>query len=155
MKRIFSKQDFKYYTMLKQVLCDLELANKDYWWLISDFEAYPNKEAYQQLLRSNCLLMSTCELMDMLEEDDFQWVWAVFSAIPADYRSEDILKFDLPHVQDIGDGKYNPCMDTPKLQHPFSEFELYAVDSTCVFLIAEDADLVCRFRESYPLYVEQ
>ena len=40
MERLISKNDFEYYTMLKRILFDLDIANTKYWWLISDIEAY-------------------------------------------------------------------------------------------------------------------
>ena len=108
------------------------LADKDYLWLISDIEAYPRKKDYQELLDNNMyLLLTTKDLVAMLDDDDFQWIWAVFSAIPSSYQKEEILKFDLPYVENFEDGKYNPHLDEPKLQHPYAEFELYAVDSSC------------------------
>ena len=56
MKRLYSIHDFKYYTLLKSILYDLELTNKPYWWLISDIEAYPTKEKYINLINNNKFL---------------------------------------------------------------------------------------------------
>ena len=86
MERVISRGDFKFYTMLKQIIFDLDLANKEYWWLISDFEAHPQKIALEDFIRENCyILIKTSELLKMLEKEDFQWIWAVFSVIPIDY----------------------------------------------------------------------
>lgn len=79
MERVISTKDFKCYTKLKRIIFDLELADKEYWWLISEIEAYPEKEKYQELIyNEDYLLIKTSDLMKMLEDDDFQWVWAVF-----------------------------------------------------------------------------
>ena len=155
MKRIYSKKHFKYYTMLKQILYDLELVDKNYWWLISDVEAYPQKEKYEDMLQEEYLLINTNELVEMLEEDDFQWVWAVFSVIPSNYTKEDILQFELPCVENLDDKKYNPHEDIPKMQHPYAELEIYAVDSSYMFMITDNEELICRFKKSYPLYIEE
>ena len=86
MKRIYSENDLKYYTYMSQVLSDLDLDNQDYWWLINDIEAYPMKKEYQELIENNShLLLTTSELVTMLKTSDFQWIWAVFSAIPSHY----------------------------------------------------------------------
>ena len=78
MKRLYCEKEYEYYTFLKQILLDLELADKDYLWLISDIEAYPRKREYQELLDNNIyLLLSTKELIDMLEDDDFQWIYKI------------------------------------------------------------------------------
>ena len=151
MERLFSKNDFEYYTMLKKILFDLELVNKEYWWLISDFEAYPRKKENQDMLYQDaCFLISTSGLLEMLEEDDFQWVWAVFSVIPYNYTKEEILKYELPYIRNIEKGQYDPYTDEPKLQHPLAKFELYAEDSSSMFLISEDKDLLNLFKKAYP-----
>lgn len=156
MKRVYCEKEFKYYTFLKQILLDLGLADKDYLWLISDIEAYPRKKEYQELLDSNTyLLLNTKELLDMLEIDDFQWIWAVFSAIPACYQKEDILKYNLPYVENFENGHYNPHIDEPKLQHPYAEFELYAVDSSYMFMVSDNEELISKFKKSYPKYIEK
>lgn len=80
-------------------------------------------------------------------------MWAVFSVIPFGYTKEEILFHKLPHLQYIEEGGYNPYTDTPKLQHPLAEFELYAEDSSSMFLISDNKELLDRFKKSYPNYV--
>lgn len=156
MKRIYSKKDFKYYTNMGRVLSDLELDSKDFWWLISDIEAYPRKKESQELVGDNSyLILSTSELVNMLKNDDFQWVWAIFSAIPSTYEKKDILKFDLPYLEYFEEGQYNPYEDEPKIQHPYAEFEIYAVDSSYMFLISDNEKLIDRFKRCYPRYIEE
>ena len=100
MRRLQSRKDLHGYTYMKEILQNLELTNKDYWWLISDIEAYPQKEKYMNILDGNdYLLLSTKDLVDMVEYENFQWIWAVFSAIPSKYSKEDILKYELPYIQ--------------------------------------------------------
>ena len=95
-------------------------------------------------------MITTADLLKMLEEDDFQWVWAIFSVIPSKYTEEEILNYELPHLQYIDEGEYNPYIDTPKLQHPLAEFELYAEDSSSMFLISDDEELLNKFKSAYP-----
>ena len=148
LKRIYSKHEFEYYTFLKQVLLDMDLIDKDYWWLICDIEANPEKGKYQKLLNNNSyLLLSTKELVNMLEEDDFQWIWAVFSAIPSHYQKEDILKFDLPCIENFEPKDDNSHTDELKLQHPYADFELYAVDSSYMVLISDNEELISKFKK--------
>ena len=148
--------DFKGYTLLKQVLYDLELSNQPYLWLISDIEAYPRKSELCELLDQNdYLLLETSQLVQMLEIDDFQWVWGVFSAIPVVYGKKEIMQFDLPYVRDVQAGMYNPYTDQPKLQHPYAVLELYAVDSSYLFMVTDNDDFVARFKQKYPKYIEE
>lgn len=154
MERVISTKDFKCYTKLKRIIFDLELADKEYWWLISEIEAYPEKEKYQELIyNEDYLLIKTSDLMKMLEDDDFQWVWAVFSVIPFTYTKDEILNHKLPHLQYIEDGEYNPYIDIPKLQHPLAEFELYAEDSSSMFLISDNEERLSLFKKSYPQFI--
>ncbi len=156
MRRLYSKYDIKCYMLLKAVLYDLELTDKPYWWLISDFEAVPREKDYQNMLEhADYLLLSTREVVEMLENDDFQWIWAVFSAISTKYSKEEILQFELPYIMDFEEGKYNPYTDEPKVQHPYADFEIYACDSSYMFMITDDADLISKFQKSYPLYEEK
>ncbi len=156
MRRLYSIHDFEYYTCLKQILYDLELVDKQYLWLISDFEACPRKEKYQELVYNNeYLLMNTNELINMLEDEDFQWIWAVFSAIPITYSEEDILQFDLPYCWSYEEGMYNPCVDKPKLQHPYAIFEIYAFDSSYMFMVSDDEELISKFKKRYPARKEE
>ena len=151
MEKLISTGDYNFYTMLKQILLDLELANNECWWLISDIDAYPRKKEYEDLIyKDEYALFTTSQLMTMLNDDDFQWVWAVFSAIPLKYSREDILKYDLPQIQIIDKGEYNPYFDEPRLQNPLAEFELYAVDSTCMFIVTDNVELIERFKKKYP-----
>lgn len=151
MELVISAKDFKYYTMLKKVLYDLELADKNHWWLISDIVAYPHKKEYEELIdKDSYLLISTRDLVRMLEDDDFQWIWGVFSLIPAEYSKEEILKYALPQMDDLQEGQYNPFKDAPRLQHPLAKCEIYAYDSTCMFMITDDAALLARFKNCYP-----
>ena len=137
-------------------MLDLDLVDKDYWWLISDIEAYPRKSETKELLNQNShLLLTAKELVEILEKDDFQWIWAVFSVIPFEYQKEDILKYDLPYVENIEAGKYNPHLDEPKLQHPYSEFELYAVDSSYLFMITNNEEMITKFKRCFPKYIEK
>ena len=151
MKRIMSKKDLPGYTLMKQVLINLDLNNKDYIWLISDVEAYPsNKELEKEINEKGYLILSTKELMSILDEEDFQWIWAVFSAIPNKYTKEEILEKGLPYIQ-YPDPKYNPFEDEPKVQHHLAEFEICAWDSSGMFLVSDDDQLLNKFEKAYPL----
>ena len=67
MERVISTKDFEYYTHLRKIIFDLEFADKEHWWLISDIEAYPHKETHQKLIyQQDYLLIKTSDLMKML-----------------------------------------------------------------------------------------
>ena len=154
MKRLQSRKDLSGYTMMRQVLINLDLTNKDYIWLVTDIEAYPTNEKLNNLISNNdYLLLTTKELVDILNEEDFQWIWAVFSAIPSSYSKEEILKYDLPVIQPISK-EYDPFGGNPKVQHPLAVFEIGAWDSSGMFLVTDDENLLAKFKKSYPLAKE-
>ena len=154
MKRFQSRKDLSGYTMMRQVLINLDLTNKDYIWLVTDIEAYPTNEKLNNLISNNdYLLLTTKELVDILNEEDFQWIWAVFSAIPSSYSKEEILKYDFPFIQPISK-EYDPFRSNPKVQHPLAVFEIGAWDSSGMFLVTDDEDLLAKFKKSYPLAKE-
>ena len=148
MKRIYSEKDLKSYTYMGRILSDLDLDKKDYLWLISNIEAYPQNKKYQKLINGKSyLLLTTSELISMLKEEDFQWIWAVFSAIPSSYTKEDILKYNLPCLECID--------DVTKIQHPFAELEIYAVDSSYMLMVSDSDELIDKFKKCYPKYIEE
>lgn len=154
MKRLHSKKDLKGYTLMLNVLTNLELVDKDYVWLISDIEAYPTNEKYSDLINNNeYLLLTTKELVDMLKVDDFQWIWAVFSAISPKYSKDEILKYNLPLIQSTT-STYNSILGKPQIQHPLAEFEICAWDSSGMFLVTNDENLLSRFKKHYPLSID-
>jgi len=154
MKRLQSRKDLNGYTMMRQVLINLDLTNKDYIWLVTDIEAYPTNEKLNYLIsNNNYLLLTTKELVNMLNEEDFQWIWAVFSAIPSSYSEEEILKYDLPLIQPISK-EYDPFGSESKVQHPLAVFEIGAWDSSGLFLVTDDESLLAKFKKSYPLAKE-
>lgn len=156
MKRVWSRNDFQFNTHMRRVLSDLGLDKSDYLWLISDIDAYPSKLEYEKLITGKqYVILSTRKLVDMLENDDFQWVWAVFSAIPSHCKEEDILNlnFDLPHIESFTEEQYNPYEDEPKLQHPYAELEILCSESGFA-LISNNDDLINRFRKCYPRYTD-
>ena len=150
MRRIYSKKDCNGYTMMKSVLFNLELNNKSYTWLISDIEAYPQNDEIAKIFKGKeYIVLSTKELVEILEKEDFQWIWAVFSAIPSKHSNEEILQYDLPYIEPINK-EYNPFKDTPKVQHPLAEFEICAWDSSGMFLVSDDENLINKFKKCYP-----
>lgn len=151
MKRLQSRKDCKGYTLMRQLLINLELNNSDYNWLITDIEAYPQLEEINNLVcDKEFLILSTKELMDILYKEDFQWIWAVFSAIPTKYSKNEILKYELPHIQPINRDD-NPFDREPRIQHPLAEIEIGAWDSSGMFIVSENKELLGRFKKYYPL----
>ena len=70
MKRIISQKDLPGYTLMKQVLINLDLNNKDYIWLISDIEAYPSNKELEKEIRNFCTdkMLAAIQIKDKIEK---------------------------------------------------------------------------------------
>lgn len=148
MKRYISEKEEKYYTHMLKVLNSIGGRNLEYNWLITDIEAYPQDDGeLDKLISENdYLFLSTDELITMLEKEDFQWIWGVFSAIPKKYAKEEVLKYELP----FADGNYDIYKeDIFVIQHPLADIEIVAEDSSSVFIVAKDDEIADKFREVY------
>ena len=139
----------KYYTYLKKLFDAINNKQLEYNWLITDCTCYPENPKTDAMLRKDYCWLSGEELTDLVAQEDFQWIWAVFSVVPIDYTKEDILKYDLPYCASYYNQEYNPFDKEPRLQHPLAKFELYAVDSTYIFIVTEDIELIDRFKKNY------
>lgn len=148
MKRYISEKEEKYYTHMLKVLNSIGGRNLDYNWLITDIEAYPqdNGELDKLISENDYLFLSTDELITMLEKNDFQWIWGVFSAIPKNFTKEEVLKYELP----FADGNYDIYKeDIFVIQHPLADIEIVAFDSSCVQIVAKDEEIANKFKDLY------
>ena len=153
MKRYISEKEDKYYTHMLKILNAIGGRNLDYNWLITDIEAYPQKSNYEidenlyKLLKDkNYVFISNNDLLDILEKNDFQWIWGVFSAIPKQYSEEEILEYELPYA----DGnEYIYKDDSFIIQHPLADIEIVAFDSSLVHIVAKDDEIADKFKELY------
>ena len=153
MKRCVSICDEKGYTMMLKVINSIGGKTLNHNWLITDIEAYPQKgvgeiddELYSYLNEKDYVFISNSDLLDMLEENDFQWVWGVFSAIPNIYSLDDVLKYELPYAEDNRDIYLD---NNFIIQHPLAEIEIVAFDSSGMHIVAKD-DYICeRFKKVF------
>ncbi len=148
MKRYISTNDRKRYTFMLEVISALGGENLEYKWLISSIEAYPNKKGkYTDLIENGeDIVVSNAELIEMLSEDDFQWIWAVFSAIPANVSNEEILKYELPSAEREDIYRSGVAI----IQHPLAEIEIVAEDSSSVFIVSKNEQMAERFKNLFP-----
>ena len=147
MKRYISDKE-EYYTHMLKVLNAIGGRSLNYNWLITNIEAYPqdNGELDKLIRENDYLFLSTDELISMLEKEDFQWIWGVFSAIPKEYTKEEVLKYELP----FADGNYDIYKkDIFVIQHPLADIEIVAEDSSSVFIVAKDDDMAEKFKDLY------
>lgn len=137
MNRCISKGEDDYYTDILKVVNAIGGRNLDYNWLITEIETSTGDYFYEEYV-----ILSNDELLDNLENKKIQWIWETFSAIPKKYRQEEILKYNLPGVENIDKKEI-------KIQHPLAEIEIIAYDSTFVQLIAKDKTIAEKLKKLY------
>ena len=148
MKKLISNKDEKCYAFMLKIINSIQKISSKYNWLISSIEAYPHGENILNESNQNneYLFLSTNELINMLEENDFQWIWAVFSAIPNNYTMKDILKYKIPYIEN------NQKIFTDTIiQHPLADIEMVVEDGISISIVAKDDKYLNAFKKIYPL----
>lgn len=137
MNRCISKGEDDYYTDILKVVNAIGGRSLNYNWLITEIETSTGDYFYEEYV-----ILSNDELLDNLENKEIQWIWGTFFAIPKKYKQEEILKYNLPGVENIDKKEI-------KIQHPLAEIEIIAYDSTFVQLIAKDKTIAEKFKKLY------
>ena len=137
MNRCISKGEDDYYTDILKVVNAIGGRSLNYNWLITEIETSTG-----DYFNDEYVIVSNDELLDNLENKEIQWIWGTFSAIPKKYKQEEILKYNLPGVENIDKKEI-------KIQHPLAEIEIIAYDSTFVQLIAKDKTIAEKLKKLY------
>lgn len=142
------------YTYLKKLFQSLDHFQKQYHWLITDCEAYPqNPEHTERIFHSEdggYAWISGEELTEIVMTDDFQWIWAVLSAFDPAYTKEDVLNYPLPCISSP-DTSYKIFHKKGYfIQHPLASIELSAWDSSYTILLSKDETLLRLFGQKFP-----
>lgn len=127
-----------YFTYLKHIFFSLNNIQENYNWLITDYECYPEKQEYINLFSEEYCWMSGDELTKIAADEDFQWIWGVFSAFPKELTKEEILKYPLPQCDGYTGFWNNPV----SMQHPLAEMEIVAWDSSLTIFISKDDTII-------------
>lgn len=138
------------YTYLKKIFDLLDNFQKEYYWLITDCEAVPKRRGHNKRITQSkygkYAWISGEELTNIIEKDNFQWIWAVFSGFEKCYAKEEILKYELPYA----DGYKGFWEKEITIQHSLACVEIVAWDSSATLIISKKEDIVKKFREAFP-----
>ena len=85
-------------------------------------------------------------MKEVLHTEDFLWIWGVLSGFPETITLEDVLNYPLPYADEYTGFWENPIT----LQHPLSEIELVAWDSTCTLFISNNDSIIEDISKIYP-----
>ncbi len=147
MKGVILEKGEKYFTFLKEIFLCLNNIQKEYNWLITACECYPENRTYAEMLSKEYCWLSGEKLTEMINEENFQWIWGVLSAFPINISVEEILKYQLPKADGYSGFWKNPI----SMQHPLAEIEIVAWDSSLTILISKNDTIVDEFKRRNPL----
>ena len=136
-----------YYTYLRKVFDAIENVQTQYNWLITNFEGCPRSPSIDALLSQEYCWLSGHELTSIVDQEDFQWIWAVLSGFRQEIPLDEILKHPLPRTDGYGGFWKNPL----SIQHPLAEIEIVPWDSSLTLIYSERRDIVDSFRKHFLL----
>lgn len=137
------------YTYLKKIFSAIHDVQKDYNWLITDCECCTVSADFRERIfqYGDYGWIGGEELTEMIEQEDFQWIWAVLSGFDKRIPLEEVVRYDLPYA-DMNRGFWkNPII----VQHPLAELEIVPWDSAYVLVISKNDRLVEDFMTVFPL----
>lgn len=136
----------KYYTYMKKLFGAIGNRQKDFNWLITDCICYPDNPKFDAMLSKEYCWISGEDLTSLVEQEDFQWIWAVLSAFDKSVALSDVLNYELPRAED-----YNGFWTGPvSMQHPLARIEIVPWDSTMTMIFSDDKSIIDSFRAAYP-----
>ncbi len=147
MKGIILDRGEEYFTYLKKIFSAIDNAQNNYNWLITGHECYPQSEKYTELLSKEYCWVTGDELSQMIQKEDFQWIWGVLSGFSKNIRKDEILKYKFPQAEGYEGLWENPI----SIQHPLAEIEIVPWDSSMVILISKNDNIVDIFKKNIPL----
>lgn len=109
-----------------------------YNWLITNIECYPSDEEIIEILDNEYCWIEGKDLLQILDKEEFQWIWGVFSAFPKEIELEEVLKYDYPYADGYKGFWKNPIT----VQHPLAVSEIVAWDGSIILVIAKKNEVV-------------
>lgn len=141
---VTDKKNKPFYTHLGDVFRDMGNTQFDYNWLVIPHTCYPRTPEFKELFSHDYAFLSGHELTDIVEKEDFQWIWTVFCLFEKYVPLSKILEYPI----DPGDEHWPDAEGEPAMFHPLSVAELYACDSCCTILLSRDKKLADIFLEN-------
>lgn len=147
MKSAILEKGEEHYTYMNKIFNAIGNEQFNYNWLITNCECYPQDDKLRELFTKKYVWISGERLTDIVEKEDLQFIWAVFSGFSKKIILEDVLKYDLP----FADGYAGFWEDNVGIQHPLADIEIVAWDSSLTLFISRNDKLVQKFRQHFIL----
>lgn len=138
MKSIIIEQGRRYYTFLKEYFNLMDNVQKEYNWLISSYECYPRSKEIQSVFSREVVWLSGSELTDIINEEDFQWIWGVLSGFPQKLSLEEVMAHKIPWA----DGNTVVWNEGHRMQHPLADIEIVAWDSSATIIKSKRDEII-------------
>lgn len=117
-ERLISAYDREYYTRMLEILETLNLPN-DYLCLVNGVVHNLENFDFAQKFNQEYVFLTIGELISILKEEDFQWIWGTICIIEPKYSKEEIMSYEIP--KDI----YEKCTSDLFLTLPILQNTLY------------------------------
>ncbi|SDB21043.1 Protein of unknown function [Pseudobutyrivibrio sp. YE44] len=135
----------KFYTDLRSVFDAISIDKcKEYNWLLTDYECYPQNDEIRELFSGKPVILSGEKITELLEQENFQWIWGVFSAFDKSVDDEKIFNQKLPFAEGNSDIWELPI----SIQHPLALMEIIAWDSSLTIVISRDDSVISSIQKS-------
>lgn len=145
MKSLMINSGKEYFTFLDELFSEIEGFQKNYNWLISNCEYYPQNEDYAKIFDKSYCWISGEELTDIVIKEKIQWIWGVFLGFPKDIEESKALSYGVPIIPD--DSIWG---DNPIIQNPLAEMEIVAWDSSATIVISNYDCVIDTLRKNNP-----
>ncbi len=144
-KKILLEDFSKVKTYFKNIFFDLQNFQMDYNWLITNVDTcFPFNEENKHIFDNKYLWITGSALTKLVNEDNFQWVFAKLQGYEKNINLEDILKYGIPSTN------YNEYM----ISNELVSMEIDIIDGfIIIFTINDSSKLYNRIFDRYPLSV--
>ena len=136
----------EFYTDMSRVFAAIRGKQRGCNWLITDFQGYPADQRISALFDREFCWISGEDLTDLVEKENFQWIFAVLSGFDKSVRLSEVLKYELP----FADGYTGFWKKPLSIQHPLAKMEIVPWDSSLTLLFSREKEDVDNFLEFFP-----
>jgi hypothetical protein len=150
LKILESIKELKYYTDMNIIMNPFKDSFIKYNWLINDYECnwYP-KELNDLEIKTECIWINGEQLYKIIEANEIQFIWAVFSGFNKSISFEEIMEYKLPKSED-----YNHWDNKNGTQNPLADIEIVSCDSSSLIFKSKNEHYINTFLKYFPLSKE-
>lgn len=129
---------------IKEVFHNIKEAEKSNW-LITNIECYPRSQKIQKIFDGEYCWLTGKELLEIMNQEEFQWIWGIFSAFQKEIEQQVVLKYCLPYADGYVGFWENPIT----IQHPLASSEIVAWDGSLLLAISKQDEIITALMEQW------